>query len=267
MYTLELNEESSTFEIQNNNLFYNRKLLISWLDGAKINLSVRRNITSDTDVKLFDRILFGIIGAGIKYDYVGDLNTLYKPTERYEAFVSGKEEPTEDMIDYVYVDLEIPREYVKLAPKILESAKKFYKNNYSIPKYKYAAGELNIEKMFPEDYADSVRKWVFENGSYPHTYDLTRKLRSEAQTYNLLRIKDYPSGKRIESLAGEKFTATVAERVYRYCDSYWAGETTNPYKSFRDYQLTVRDDFISYGCQTVPRSEVERIAKLMGWNK
>jgi hypothetical protein len=70
---------------------------------------------------------------------------------------------------------------------------------------------------------------------------------------------------------GHDLAQTTALRIWNKASAYWAGgeKPTSHYTSSNYYsngrEVRYGTDSVSIGCQTIPRAEVEYIARTMGW--
>jgi hypothetical protein len=79
-----------------------------------------------------------------------------------------------------------------------------------------------------------------------------------------------PGARRIDTAYGRyPITATGAQRIWQMASALWhantTGPTTVPRMRVRDNRVVIRPTQIEVGCQSVPRSHVEWLARRMGW--
>lgn len=238
----------------------------------------------------FDKLIYDDLKATSR-EYV-DLSQFFKVAERFKQFQLDSN--SLDKYGLTFTDdekslMQTYRDYdAKIAKLTADRDSEYAKTSgaikakidavFKLPEIKYDfGGGVDLVKVFgTAEKAALAAAWRSNpaNTTVDGYQIRLRAIESSRDGANLLRQYTTASGNvRIQTLDGQALTLAQARRVWNSVKEGWK---TGSYKgrdwganlnfTISGYYGQVFDQYIKFGCQEVPRAEVERIAQLNGWD-
>lgn len=251
-----------TFENTNGIITFRRRI-VAYQQNPKL-LLVLTNARSGFDAAdhaAFDALVYAT--DGVERRYVDSFDDFFNPKARYTAFVNG------DKLEGFGINFT-PEE-LRLGDTIKAVMAKIEKA-FKMPELPYVnAAAIDVKRIYGAQ-ADRAQLWLAGDSTVERSdYSLRRIANNNQQANNLLRVHITRSGNvKIQNLTSYEASETAAKRLWRSkLRPEWAKTLTSGGKYIGGYgnnSMYIYPTYVSIGCQSIPRAEIERIAALRGWD-
>jgi hypothetical protein len=253
-----------TFEVVDGNVTKNRTAILQFFNEttALVPMTARIGFTTPVEHSAFDETLMALSSAGVTIQYVETVAKFMDPKARFAEWLRGQLTPVSVGLKLTAEELAVPSAY--------ETAKAKFVALFTPPQPILSAGGIDTITLFGEDNALQIDRWrKGERTNLPSS--VTTKCRIHQRTHGLLKIVAAGGAAyKVQNDQGHFISRTRFLSAWReYIKPAWdrgAGahfrvEATekNSYRSGTRQDVSVTAEYISIGCQYVPRAEVERI--------
>lgn len=258
-----------TFEVSDGNVTKNRKSILNFFNGttALVPMDARSAFTTPEEHAAFDAVLWDLSANSFHIQYVDSIAKFMDPKARFKDWLDGKLTPASVGLTLTAEELAVPTAY--------ESAKAKFIALFTPPKPVLSEGGIDLLAAgFTSDQAVRIDQWRVDGTGL--TRDISAYISGDQKTRNVLRIvKGSGSAYRIENPAGHSTTRTQFLRAYndtikplwdrtppngeigRLGRVYMEAKENGSY--MRDKEVQVFNNYVTIGCQAIPRAEVERV--------
>lgn len=267
--------ENGRFKIHNGNVFYGYTLIMyrSTPTSSIVSTDVRGELAPE-DQCVFDDILFNARSSGAAVTYVDTLTKLFDTKKYVETIGKAVNFDEVNVLNTVHA-IGLTREEMnakfifdqqkRLYDERVQSVREKLQRRFSAPKLpNLNKTVIDFKKIFGDTTkADKAEIWVNDSSTNDrvNVHDVKQ---------NLLRINN--RGDRVECMTDYKIGLRTAEAIVKGCVEIWSTrKSISHYGStiyvprYNSNTITAHNDHVRIGCQSVPRSEVERIGHLMNW--
>jgi len=261
-----------TFEVVDGNVSKNRVAILNFFNEttALVPMNARSSFTTPEEHAAFDATLMGLSTTGVGIQYIESIPKFMDPKARFKEWLDGTLTPASVGLKLTAEELAVPSAFA--------SAKAKFEELFTPPKPVLSAGGIDLlEAGYTNEQAVAIDNWRSTPGnSLPSS--ISRKANEDQKHRNVLRlICTGGDAYRIENVNGHSMTRTQFLRGYnQYIKPQWDrvppnGEIGRLGSSFylegkqvsgryaSDHEVTVYNNYVVIGCQSIPRAEVERI--------
>lgn len=261
-----------TFEVVDGNVSKNRVAILNFFNEttALVPMNARSQFTTPEEHAAFDATLMGLSTTGVGIQYVETVAKFMDPKARFKEWLGGTLTPASVGLKLTAEELAVPSAFA--------SAKAKFEELFTPPKPALSAGGIDlIAAGYSHDQAVAVDNWRTTSGNVLPS-NMLRFINEDQKHRNVLRLVcTGGDAYKIENANGHSITRTQFMRAYnQYIKPQWDRTAPNGeigrlgttfyvegkekgrgYASDRD--VSVYNNYVTIGCQSIPRAEVERI--------
>jgi len=259
-----------TFEVVDGNVSKNRVAILNFFNEttALVPMNARQSFTTPEEHAAFDATLMGLSTTGVGIQYIESITKFMDPKARFKEWLEGTLTPASVGLKLTAEELAVPSAFA--------SAKAKFQELFSIPLPPLSEGGIDLLAVgFTPEQAIVIDNWRKTQGNNLNS-GITRAVNADQSKRNVLRIVSTGGNSyRVENANGHAITRTRFMRAYnesikpiwdrtppngeigRLTRFYVEAKEKNAYD--RDHNVEVFNSYVTIGCQSIPRAEVERI--------
>lgn len=264
-----------TFVVQDGTVKKGHQIILTFFNNlALVPANARTSFTIPQEHQLFDGLLFALMGESIGVEYIADVRSFLNPELRMKEFLTLDAAGATAFNEKF--GLKLSAEELRLAD-IQKSVTEKFGAVFTAPKTPVPPIAIDVDEVFGRN-AEEVAKWL--RNEITETSMVVRDLanRGDKGANNLLRVVRNNNNRDngVQCLTGHRVSLTVFKSAAKRAIDAWNGSTTpifgrdyiisfnisarpRSYRYTESVTVRVRPDHVAVGCQSVSRSEIERI--------